>query len=271
MENIQREDEIVLFPVEFLNGLEKPPAVLQFLDEKNQYVQDSIVDDIEYDNQTGRYRVRKASPYKFQITTDRKGKLSFIVTVISNQMKNELQFGNALSYPVIEDKFEKMVFATMQEYNSHNFVTKLSAHSNELVKRSIHSCGLGIALALFLGFDDETIKAIGLGDLFHEYGYLIDPSNHTVSGAKDLASTLFKEQKRHVDIILDIIQYHHSIKPHPIHHVNCGKIAIHWCSQPGKTFADRMQAIHSHRSMYSEEIYNGFRRLYDITIAKRSN
>ncbi len=270
-DNITPPKEVLLFPVEFLNGLENPPAVVQFLDEKNRFVQEEIVSDVVFDTQSGRYRVRHDSPYKFQLTASREGKLAFIVAVILHQMRNELNCGDILTYPMIKDGFERMVVATLKDNNAHALINKLSSHSTGLVKRSIHACGLGIALALFLGFEEASVKAIGLGGLLHEYGYLIDPLNHAASGADGLDMTFFPTKNDSTAISLNIVAFHHAMRPHASPHVNCGKIAIHWCSHPRQDIHERMQAIHSRRNMYSEEIYNGFRRLYDMMVARKTN
>jgi hypothetical protein len=266
---LQNDDETLLFPVEFLNNLEKPPAVVQFLDKNNQYVRGEIVDDVFYDVHSGRYQVKDDSTYKFQITTSKDGKLTFIVAVILSQMKNELQFGNVLTSPAIAENFERMVLATIRHNDSHLFINELSSYSNDLVKRSIHSCGLGIALGLFLEYEDESVKAIGLGGLLHEYGYLIDPAEHTVSGVKNLGTTFFRHHDKYTNIVMDIIEHHHAVRPHKSPQVNCGKIAIHWCSQKSQDLSARMMGIHSRRSLYSNEIYNGFRRLYDLMTKRK--
>jgi hypothetical protein len=270
-EQLNKENETVLFPVKFLDDLENPPAVVQFLDKENRHVNSEIVNDVTYDEHSGRYHVKNSSPYKFQITTSKDGKLALIIAVILSQMKHALQFGDVLTYPVIGKNFERMVLATMSENDSHQFINKLSSFSNELVERSIHSCGLGIAFGLFLGYEDESVKAIGLGGLLHEYGYLVDPMKHTTTGAKNLEMTFFKNQSKYTNIVLNIIEYHHAIHPHRSPQVNCGKIAIHWCSQTSQDTPARMQAIHSHRSLYSEDIYNGFRRLYNLMAKRKAN
>jgi hypothetical protein len=268
---LRSEDETLLFPVEFLHGLDNPPAVVQFLDKENRHVSDEIVNDVFYDEGSGRYQVKDHSPYKFQITTSKDGKLALIVAVVLSQMKNELQFGDVLTYPAIGNNFERIVLATISDHDSHEFINELSSYSNELVQRSIHSCGLGIAFGLFLGYDDESVKAIGLGCLLHEYGYLVDPAKHTSSGAKNLEMTFFRNQGKYVNIVLNIIEHHHAIQPHRSPQVNCGKIAIHWCSQTRQDTQVRMMAIHARRSLYSEEIYSGFRKLYDLMAARKAN
>jgi len=268
IEELKNKDETLLFPVVFLNDLDKPPTVVQFLDKDNRFVSGEIVNDVFYDEHSGRYQVKDDSPYKFQITTSKNGKLTFIIAVILSQMKNELQFGDVFTYPAIADNFERMVLATMSDNDSHQFINKLSSYSNDLVKRSIHSCGLGIAFGLFLGYEDESVKAIGLGGLLHEYGYLVDPAKHPESGAKNLEMTFFRHQNKYTNIVLNIIEHHHAIRPHKTPQVNCGKIAIHWCSQTSQDAPVRMLAIHGRRSLYSKEIYSGFRRLYDL-MAKR--
>jgi hypothetical protein len=268
---LKKEDETLLFPVEFLNDLDNPPAVVQFLDKENHCVSGEIINDVLYDEDSGRYHVKDCSPYKFQITTSKDSKLAFIVAVILSQMKNELQFGDVLTYPAIGDNFERMVLATMSDNDSHQFINKLSSYSNELVERSIHSCGLGIAFGLFLGYEDESVKAIGLGGLLHEYGYLVDPTKHTSSGAKNLEMTFFRNQGKYTSIVLNIIEHHHAVRPHKSPQVNCGKIAIHWCSQTNQDIPVRMLAIHARRSLYSGEIYSGFRRLYDLMVKRKAN
>jgi hypothetical protein len=270
-EELKKEDETLLFPVTFLNNLDNPPAVIQFLNKENHYVSGEIVDDVYYDKHSGRYHVKDYSPYKFQISMSKDGKLSFIVAVILSQMRNELQFGDVLTCPVIEKNFKRMVHSTMNDNDSNQFINKLSKHSSELVKRSIHACGLGIAFGLFLEYEDEFVKAIGLGGLLHEYGYLVDPVKHTSAGAKNLEMTFFKNQGKYTSISLNIIEHHHAVRPHKSPHVNCGKIAIHWCSQTNKFPPARMQAIHSHRSLYSDEIYNAFIRLYDLMTTRKGN
>jgi hypothetical protein len=271
IEEHKKEDETLILPVVFLNDLDNPPAVVQFLNEDNHFVQAEIVNDVLYDERSGRYQVKDNSPYKFQITANKDGKLAFIVSVILSQMKNELQFGDVFTYPAIGENFERMVLATMSQNESHQFINKLTSYSNELVKRSIHSCGLGIAFGIFLGYEDEAVEAIGLGGLLHEYGYLIDRAKHTTSGAKNLEMTFFKNQNKYTNIVLNIIEYHHAVRPHKSPQVNCGKIAIHWCSQTRQDTPLRMQTIHSHRSLYSEEIYSGFRRLYNLVIARKAH
>jgi hypothetical protein len=47
----------LLLPVAFLNDLENPPAVLQFLDRENHFVRDEIVNDVLFDKHSGRYKV----------------------------------------------------------------------------------------------------------------------------------------------------------------------------------------------------------------------
>jgi hypothetical protein len=270
-EEFKKEDETLLLPVAFLNDLEHPPAVLQFLDRENHFVRDEIVNDVVYDRHSGRYQVKENSHFKFQITTTKGEKLACIVAIILSQMRNELQFGNVLSYPAIGDNFERMVLATFSDNDSHQLLNKLSKYSNELVKRSIQSCGLGIALGLFLGYEDESVKAIGLGGLLHEYGYLVDPVAHSTSGAKNLEMTFFRNQGKYTSIVLNIIEYHHAVQPHKSPQVNCGKIAIHWCTQSTENLSARMQAIHCRRSLYSDEIYSGLRRLYDLMTARKVN
>ena len=49
VDELKNDDETLLFPVEFLNNLENPPAVVQFLNKNNQFVQSEIVHDVVYD------------------------------------------------------------------------------------------------------------------------------------------------------------------------------------------------------------------------------
>lgn len=263
--------EELLFPVEFLNGLENPPAVIQFLDPENRFVEEEIINDVVFDKISGRYRVEPGCPYKFQVTINRAEKLGFIVAVIMGRMRDEMEFGNVFSYPLIRDNFGRILHSTLTNNDSYDLVNRLSGHSNALIKRSIHACGLGIAFALFLEFDDEIAKMIGLGGLLHEYGYLIDPTNHTASGAKDLDTSFFMVQNQYTTIALNIIEHHHAIRPHHSPYVNCGKIVIHWCSHSKQDFTERMQSIRSRRMMYSEEIYIGFRKLYEIMAERKPN
>ena len=270
-DELKQEEETLLFPVEFLNNLDDPPAVVQFLNKNNQFIQSEIVDDVVYDEQSGRYLVKENSPNKFQIITNKNSKIKLVVSVILSQMRNELQFGNVLTYPAISTNFERMVFTTLSDNDSHQFVNRLSKHSNELVKRSIHACGLGIALAIFLGYEDEAVKAVGLGCLLHEYGYLVDPSKHTSSGATNLEMNFFKNLNKYTNIVLNIIEYHHAIRPHKNSRVNCGKIAIHWCSNIDWDTLTRMQAIQTRHLLYSEDIFDGFTRLYELMCARNAN
>jgi len=266
-----KEYETLLMPVEFLNNLDSPPAVVQFLNKENRYVQSEIIEDVVYDERSGKYQVKENAPYKFQITTSKEGKIGLIVSVILSQMRNELQFGNVLTYPAIRPNFERMVLATLSDNDSHQFINNLSKYSNELVKRSIHACGLGVALAIFLGYEEEPVKAIGLGCLLHEYGYLINPTRHTSAGAASLEMTFFKNQNKYTNIVLNIIEYHHAVQPHKKPQVNCGKLAIHWCAHASWDTPTRMRAIQSRRMLYSEEIYTGFTKLYELMDARQVN
>lgn len=268
---LSKEYETLLMPVEFLNNLDNPPAVVQFLNKENRYVQSEIVEDVVYDERSGHYQVKENAPYKFQITTSKEGKIGLIVSVILSQMRNELQFGNVLTYPAIRPNFERMILATLSDNDSHQIINNLSKHSNELVKRSIHACGLGVALALFLGYEEEAVKAIGLGCLLHEYGYLINPARHSSAGAASLEMTFFKNKNKYTSIVLDIIEYHHTVQPHKKPQVNCGKLAIHWCAHVTWDTPTRMHAIQSRRMLYSEEIYNGFTKLYELMAAREVN
>ncbi len=268
---LQKEDETLLFPVEFLNDLDSPPPVVQFLTRENRFVQEEIVNDVRFDEHLGRYFVKEGSTYKFQIVTNKNRKLAFIIAVIISQMRNELQFGDVLSYPAVGENFERMVLAVMSEDDAHQFVNKMSRYSSDLVKRSIHACGLGIAFSLFLGYDEDSIKAIGLGGFLHEYGYLIDPVKHASAGAQSLGMTFFKNQGKYTDIVLNIIELHHAVRPHKTPQVNCGKIAIHWCSQGNLDARQRMRAIQSRRFLYSEEIFSDFFRLFDLMAVRKAN
>ena len=150
-------------------------------------------------------------------------------------------------------------------------ISELSRYSSDLVKRSIHACGLGIALALFLDYKDEVVQAIGLGCLLHEYGYLIDPVKHANAGAMNLEMNFFTSQNKYTSIALNIIEYHHTPRPHRSAHVNCGKIAIHWCSNVHWDTSTRMQAIRARRLFYSDDIFEGFTRLYELMRARKEN
>ncbi|MDO9042419.1 MAG: hypothetical protein Q7U64_08775 [Desulfocapsaceae bacterium] len=270
-DELKIEEETLLFPVEFLYNLENPPAVVKFLDKNNQYIQSEIVHDVVYDVQSGRYQVKENSPNKFQIITNKNSKIELIVSIVISQMRNELQFGNVLTYPSISTNFERMVLATLSDNDSHQFINKLSKHSNELVKRSIHACGLGIAFAIFLGYEDEAVKAVGLGCLLHEYGYLVDPSRHTISGSTNLEMTFFKNLNKYTNIVINIIEYHHAIRPHKSSQVNCGKIAIHWCSHINWDTPTRIQSIKARHHLYSEDIFDSFTRLYELMCARKAN
>jgi hypothetical protein len=164
-----------------------------------------------------------------------------------------------------------MVLTTLSDNNSHQFINRLSKYSNELVKRSIHACGLGIALAIFLGYEDETVKAVGLGCLLHEYGYLVNPSRHTSSGALNLEMNYFKKFNKYTNIVINIIEYHHAIRPHKNPRVNCGKIAIHWCTHINWDTPTRIQAIKARHLLYSEDIFDSFTRLYELMCSRKTN
>lgn len=271
IKELTTEEETLLLPVEFLNFLDNPPAVVQFLNKENRYVQSEIIQDVVYDERTGRYHVKENSSNKFQIITSKSNSIDFIVSVILSQIRHELQFGNVLTHPAIGVNFERMVHATLSDNDSHILVSNLSKYSNDLAKRSIHACGLGIALALFLEYEEEAVKAVGLGGLLHEYGYLVDPTRHTIAGASNLEMTFFKSQNKYTNIVLNIIEYHHAIKPHKNSKVNCGKIAIHWCSHVDWDPPARMEAIQTRRFLYSEEIFDGFTKLYALMEARKPN
>lgn len=208
--NLNIESSSLLLPVEFLSYLNTPPAVLQFLNKDNQYVRSEIVQDVVYDDQTGRYQVAEGSPYKFLIVATKNKTIGLIVSVILSQMRHELQFGDVLTCPEIGPYFEQMVLETLSTNDSHQIVNDLSRYSNALVKRSIHACGLGVALALFLGYEEQVVKAIGLGCLLHEYGYIINPVRHTNAGAMNLEMSFFTDLNKYTSIALNI----HRISPH---------------------------------------------------------
>jgi len=264
-------EEPLLLPVAFLNNLDNPPAIVQFLNTQNECVHSEIIEDVFYNEQTGRYQVKENSPNKFQLNATKNSKIDLIVSVILSQMRHELQFGNVLTYPAIKPHFERMAVATLSDNDSHQFISKLSKHSNDLAKRSIHACGLGIAFALFLGYNDESVKAVGLGGLLHEYGYLINPIRHTSAGATNLEMTFFRNQNKYTNIVLNIIECHHSMRPHKSPAVNCGKIAIHWCTNLKWSTSERMQAIKTRHFLYSNEIFNSFIKLCELMSARAPN
>lgn len=263
-DDIKMEDETLLLPVEFLNNIDNPPAIVQFLDKENRYIQNEIAQNIHYDERTGRYKIKENSSNKFQIVTSKNSKIELIVSIILSQMRHELHFGDVLTYPAIGANFERMAFATLSDNDSHQLINNMSKHSSELVRRSVHACGLGIAFALFLGYEDEAVKAVGLGGLLHEYGYLIDSSRHTSAGATNLGMSFFKNQNKYANIVLNIVEYHHAIHPHKNPMVNCGKISIHWCSHINWDSPTRMRAIEARRFLYSEDIYNSFSKLFTL-------
>ncbi len=188
-------------------------------------------------------------------------------------MRNELQFGDVLSFPIISEHLEEMIAATLYDADEDALplMNQISSYSEEVVKRSIHACGVGIALGLFSQYDKEDIRAIGLGCLLHEYGYLINPREHTSYGSRNLEMSFFKKMNRSSSISLDIIQQHHKRIPHKSAQVNSGRIAIHWCSTGTTNNETNIKNIRSRHSFYCKEVNENFIKLYEIMSKRQHN
>jgi hypothetical protein len=99
-----------------------------------------------------------------------------------------------------------------------------------------------------------------------------DPVKHATAGAQSLGMTFFKNQSNYAAIVLNNIEWHHAVRPHKTPQLNCGKIAVPLVFAGGNLDAQqRMRAIQTRRFLYSEEIFCGFVRLFDLMVARKAN
>ncbi len=262
----------VMLPISFLEGVQKKIPLYCFVNEEGKIVEE-FTSQVTYSPNKGKYNINKDSSVKFIISGNKEKILNIITEIIIAQMKKELQFGNVLSYPGIDSKLEEMILGTLigTEHNTLPLMNQLSSYSNEVLQRSIHSCGVGIALGIYSNYSTNEIKAIGLGGLLHEYGYIINPRDHTVAGTRNLEMSFFTNLGRNTNITLDIIQDHHTRTPHKSPQVNCGKIAIHWCSMAMCKPEKRIRQIRSRRHFYCKEAFKNFNTLYDLMKKRHSH
>jgi hypothetical protein len=257
MENVE-----CVLPAEFLVNMEKIPAISCFTNEKGDILSDNESKQrVIFEN--GKY-IKVDPSLKVIIQGSRDEKIEFVSEVMISIMRKELQFGNVLTYPSLSGDIEKFIKETLAEYDPLQLISDLSDFSNLIIKRSIFASGVGIALALFSEYRGAEVKAVGMGCLLHEYGYLVGPKNHQVSGINSLEMKVFTKKNKMTKLILNIVKHHHSLRSHSDPAVDCGKIAIHWASQEDKSNEKRMFQITTRKKMYHSEPFDNFTDLYHL-------
>lgn len=254
-------------PAEFLLNIDDVPAVAYFTDQSNN-VLSSQESEKRIVFEGGRY-IQIDPSLRAIIQGSKEEKLKFVADVIITNIKQELQFGNVLTYPNISDDLESLIISTLSEYDPLQFINEITLYSKKAIKRSIFACGVGIALALFSQYEEDIAKAIGMGCLLHEYGYVINPQNHTVAGCNSLEMRAFSYTNSLTRIILEIIEHHHSIKPHDNPSIDCGKIAIHWASQEDSNQQEKIALIRARKRIYHSQIMKNFEELFSLMLTRK--
>ncbi len=251
-----------LLPADFLLNISDLPPISYFIDENNQVLTEEESDKrVVFEE--GKY-TRIDPGLRVLIMGSKEEKLQLITEVIFSQMKRELQFGNVLDYPNLSEDLERLIKETLAEYEPLHLMSDICRYSQRVLSRSTYACGVGIALGLFSHYAAEKVKAIGMGCLLHEYGYLINPGNHSTAGSNNLERRFFTGQTKMEGVILNIIETHHSIQPNKNPVVDCGKIAIHWASQEEKYHLEKMVQLTARKRIYHPEVFSNFSDLFEL-------
>lgn len=130
---------------------------------------------------------------------------------VSN-MLDSLQKGDALDVPLLEEVVDPLVDSVLRNRDAMAWLTRIKAADEYVYQHSIGSSVWAVVFGRHLGFDRETLVAVGLGGMLLDIGKTKIPAE-ILRKPERLTDKEMALMRRHVEFSLDILAEAGNVDP----------------------------------------------------------